>query len=156
MFSKTIIAFSLLVITLPLFAKDDMSEGLAIIQKSSEQKDFVESVANLAKAKDVAAISLLIDEKQLSSDGTSDYINKWLNEKIFPFFENYERLHNYQGYSKAVLDDGRVGVWHYKYIVDANGKRHPFRIAVIRVGDEYQVLDIVVNECVKKRHPICE
>jgi hypothetical protein len=79
-----------------------------------------------------------------------------LETKVYPFFAPYTELARYDQITNATLPDGRSGLWHYTYINSAEEKMLPFRIAVIDTDDGPKILDIVVNECVKGRHPICK
>ena len=130
------------------------NEAMGLMKNSKSQEEFVELVAKTAKSKNKKDFITLIDPKQLPP--SSQEIDEFLDGKIFPFFDQFARIHNYQGVSRAVTADGRTGVWHYKYMVDTTGKLQPFQIAVVDTSEGPKILDLVPNKCTKNRHPTCD
>lgn len=147
---------STLALFLPLHAAAQTSAGIEMrmATEGKKQTPFIEKFAQQAKDRDINAIVAELDPSTLKSAGEAN-IRQVLETKVLPFFANYTALSTYERITNATLPDGRAGLWHYTYIKSADNKQLPFRIAVLDTPDGPKVLDVVVNECVKGRHPIC-
>lgn len=137
------------------FAQSSMQNEMQKLNNGKQQKIFIEKFARQAKDKDTASILAEMDPTTVKSAGEANIVHA-LETKVFPFFAPYIKLSNYDQITNATLPDGRAGLWHYTYIASAEENMLPFRIAVIDTADGPKILDIVVNECVKGRHPICK
>ncbi|PRC91793.1 hypothetical protein [Solimicrobium silvestre] len=146
---------SLLLFPIISSAQSSFENELKKVSNGKKQKLFIEKIAQQAKEKDTASILAEMDPSTLKAAGEANIVHE-LETKVFPFFAPYIKLNNYDQITNATLPDGRSGLWHYTYITSAEEKMLPFRIAVIDTGDGPKILDIVVNECVKGRHPICK
>lgn len=147
-----------LLASLPLIseAKSESADTqMQMIASSQRQENFITRFVQQAKAKDTASIMQEIDPLVLQASG-SETIDNWLQQQIFPFFAQYSKLHNFRNISIARLPDGRAGLWHYTYIIDSQGKAHPFRIALTDTPEGPRILSVVVNQCVPDRHMDCE
>jgi hypothetical protein len=154
--------FLLLVITaffaqLPLegLAQSDFKKQMEMMNLGNKQEVFIAQFAQQAKDRDSAAIVKEIDPLVLKENGEATTL-PWLESSVFPFFARYSKLHTYRNITNATLPDGRAGLWHYTYIIDTEGKVLPFAIAVIDSADGPRLLSVIVNECVKARHPTCD
>ena len=101
---------------------------------------------------DVYKRQTLFDSKLIKDFG-EEQLRKSLTNEVFPFFSHYDKLRNYEQITGASVDDGRVGLWHYTFIVDTEGKVLPFQIAIIDTENGPKVLSLLVGQCVKGRHP---
>jgi len=137
------------------FAQDSLSKEMQRLNNGKSQKTFIEQFAQQAKSRNTAAILAEMDPSIIKSAGQTNIV-QILETKVFPFFSPYIKLSNYDQMTNATLPDGRSGFWHYTYIASAEESMLPFRIALIDTSDGLKILDIVVNECVKGRHPICK
>ena len=130
------------------------TESIHMMFAGKNQEAFIKKFAETAKAKDSPKIIAMVDPKTIPPN-KKEALNLWLTKEIFPFFEHFSRMHNYKDITNAVLPDGRVGLWHYTYIVDDKEKVIPFRIVVIDTENGPKVVDFIANECVEGRHPFC-
>ena len=151
--------YKLILVVLMIFlsklslAETDFAKGHEMMQEGQDQEFFIQKFSEAAKAKDSSGIIAMIYPSSIPPN--KDFLSLLLNREIFPFFEKFSKIHNVKQITNAVMPDGKVGLWHYKYILDGNGKLHPFRIAIINTEDGPKVLDFIANECVKDRHPFC-
>lgn len=136
-------------------AQEDFKKEVRMMSRGEQQQAFIAKFAQQAKDKDVAAILQEVDAKMLKQTGEAE-ATRWLQDEILPFFASFAKLHNYEQITNAVLPDGRSGLMHYTYIVDANGKVRPFVIAVIDSDAGPRLLTVKVDQCVKGRHPFCD
>ena len=137
-----------------VFAETDFAKGVEMMHEGEGQEIFIQKFAAAAKAKDSAGVIGMVDPSIIPPN-KEDALNLWLNREIFPFFGKFSKIHNYKQITNAVMPDGKVGLWHYTYIVDDNEKVRPFRIAIINTENGPKMLDFIANECVKDRHPFC-
>jgi hypothetical protein len=151
---KLILVVFMLCLSEVSFAETDFSKGVEMMREGESQEIFIQKFAEVAKAKDGAGVIGMVDPSIIPPN-KEDMLNLWLKREIFPFFESFSKIHNYKQITNAVMPGGKVGLWHYTYIVDANEKVRPFRIAVINTEDGPKMLDFIANECVKDRHPFC-
>ena len=152
--ARTILSILLLVSSTVTYAQSALQNQLQKAADGKKQRVFIEKFAEQAKQKDTAAILAEMDASTIKSIGEVN-IAHVLETKVFPFFSVYVKLHSYDQLTNATLPDGRAGLWHYTYISSATENMLPFRIAVIDTSDGPKILDVVVNECVKGRHPVC-
>lgn len=131
-----------------------MQKEMQMMKASENQASFIDRFSRKSKERDLDGVYAMLDSVSLSG-GNPDDIKAYLQNIVFPFFADFEKLHNYKQITNATLPDGRVGLWHYTYIVTASGKILPFRIAVIDGDDGTKVLHIDVNKCIAGRHPSC-
>ena len=151
---KLILVLFMLCLSEVSFAETDFAKGVEMMQESEGHEIFIQKFAEVAKAKDSAGIIGMVDPTIIPTN-KEDALNLWLNREIFPFFESFSKIHNVTQITNAVTLGGKVGLWHYTYIVDANEKVRPFRIAIINTENGPKMLDFIANECVKDRHPFC-
>lgn len=151
---KILLTTIALLVSQMTFAENDLAKEIQMMKESENQEAFIQKLAELAKAKDAAAIMALIDPAQMPP-GSEAGLKEKLDKEIFPFFEHFTKMHNYKKVTIADLQDGRSGLWHYTFIVDDEEKVHPFRVALISMADGTKILSLIVNECVKGRHPFC-
>lgn len=139
---------------LPLeaLAQSDLRKEMQMMNQGEKQEAFIAQFAQQAKDRDSAAILKEIDPGMLRENGEAPTL-QWLQTTVFPFFENYSKLHNYKQITNATLPDGRAGLWHYTYIMDTNGKALPFSIAIIESTEGLRILNVIVNKCINGRHP---
>lgn len=149
------VLFFLLLCPVFAMAQSSIEAQLHKVSDAKKQKVFIEKVAQQARDKDTAGILAELDSTTLKAAGEANIVHM-LEASVFPFFAPYVELARYEQITNATLPDGRAGLWHYTYINSATEKMLPFRIAVIDTDDGPKILDIVVNECVKGRHPICK
>lgn len=150
---KILLSVAALVWQLPLAALAQApATEMRMMSQGAKQEAFIAQFAQQAKEKDVAAILKEMDASALKMSGEKA-ITQWLQTQLFPFFQNYSKLHSYTKITNTALPDGRAGLWHYSFIVDADGKISPFSIAVIDTTDGPRILNVTVNECIKDRHP---
>jgi len=155
--TKIFFASTLVLLLFPLnsFAQNSFSNEMQKLNSGKKQKILIEQFAQQAKARDTASIMAEMDPSIIKSAGEVNIV-QMLEKTVFPFFAPYIKLSNYDQMTNATLPDGRAGLWHYTYIASSEQNMLPFRIAVIDTADGPKILDIVVNECVKGRHPICK
>lgn len=134
------------------FAQGDIQKEMRMMNRGTAQEEFIGKFALQAKDKDSATILKEMDSLILKANG-EEASSRWLQAEIFPFFDKFSKLHNYKQITNAVLPDGRSGFWHYTFIVDTDGKVRPFSIAIIESSEGPRILNIIVNQCVKGRHP---
>ena len=91
------------------------------MNQGEKQETFIAQFAQQAKDRDSAAILKEIDPLMLGENGEAPTL-QWLQTTVFPFFAKYQKLHNYKQITNATLPDGRAGLMHYMYIVDAEAK----------------------------------
>lgn len=150
---KILLCIAALVWQLPLVALAQApATEMRMMSQGAKQEAFIAQFAQQAKEKDVAAILKEMDTSAFKALGEKA-ITQWLQTQLIPFFQNYSKLHTYTKITNTVLPDGRVGLWHYSFIVDTDGKILPFSIAVIDTPDGPRILNGTVNECIKDRHP---
>lgn len=151
---KILLTTVALLVSQMTFAENDLAKEIQMMKEGENQEAFIQKLAELAKAKDAAAIIAMIDPAQLPP-GSEAGVNEWLNKEVFPFFEHFSKMHNYKKITNAIMPDGRSGLWHYTFMVDDEEKVRPFRIALIATENGTKILSMIVNECVKGRHPFC-
>lgn len=151
---KILLTTVALLVSQMTFAENDLAKEIQMMKEGKNQEAFIQKLAELAKAKDAAAIITMIDPAQLPP-GSEAGVNEWLNKEVFPFFEHFSKMHNYKKITNAIMPDGRSGLWHYTFMVDDEEKVRPFRIALIATENGTKILSMIVNECVKGRHPFC-
>ena len=151
------LVFCLVLSLLPAWAgaESDLSTELRMMSASEKQVLVIERFALRARERDAQALIAMLDADLVKNTGDAA-LHQYLEQAVFPFFADYEKLHHYKQITNAVLPDGRSGLWHYTYIVTTAGKVLPFRIAILDTPDGPQVLNIIVNDCVKGRHPRCD
>ena len=135
-------------------AQSDMQNEMRMMLQAEKQEAFIAKFAQQAKDKDSAAIIKELEPSMLKDNGEAA-ATKWLESQVFPFFANYSKIHNYKNVTNAVLPDGRKGLMHYTFIVDSDGKVQPFVIALIDSPEGPKLLNVLVNQCIKGRHPTC-
>lgn len=134
------------------FAQDNYKGELQMMSLGARQEAFIAKFAQQAKDKDLTAILKEIDPILLKENGERASA-EWLQSQIFPFFEKFAKLHNYKQITNATLPDGRLGLWHYTYIMDTKGEILPFSIAIIETTEGSRILNVIVNKCIDGRHP---
>ena len=152
MLSRSLLVIVCSVLTFASAVSFAQSTEMQMMQAAEKQKTFIENFAMLAKARNENGVFALLDSKLIRDVGEQQ-LRKKLNNDVFPFFSQYDKLNNYEQITKAQVGDGRVGLWHYTYIVDTKGKVSPFQIAVIDTDDGQKILSVTVGQCVKGRHP---
>ncbi|HRE16383.1 MAG TPA: hypothetical protein PLW86_04840 [Rhodocyclaceae bacterium] len=153
----TLLALCSTVVLFPtsVLAQNSLQKEMQMMRDGEKQTAFIEKVAQQAKDKDLLSILAEIDSSILKESGQEN-ISEYFQKAIFPFFENYVKLHNYKQITNAVLPNGRSGLWHYTYITTTTEEMSPFRIAIIDTTEGPKILNISVGECIKGRHPICK
>lgn len=135
-------------------AQSSIQKEMQMMKDGEKQVSFIDSFAKKSKEKDFEGVYAMLDVASLNGANPSD-VKAYLEKVVFPFFAEYEKLHNYKQITNATLPDGRSGLWHYTYIFTTSGKVLPFRIAVIDGADGPKTLAIEVNKCIQGRHPTC-
>jgi hypothetical protein len=138
----------------PAQAQSDIQSQVQKLSLAEKQEAFIAALANQAKGRDAEAILMEIDPAALKANGEAAS-RTWLQAEVFPFFAAFTKMHTYKSINGATLPDGRQGLWHYAYIIDANGKILPFSIALVETNEGIRIANLIVNNCVKGRHPIC-
>jgi hypothetical protein len=137
---------------LPGVAQADGAEALRMMRAADDHEAVITAFAmNVRDNKDQGVLDAL--DPATIAGASSEQILGMLKEEVFPFFARFARLNGYEGVTKAPVPDGRVGLWHYTFIEDSDGKTKPFRIAIIESSGTLKVAAIEVGKCVKKRHP---
>lgn len=134
------------------FAQSTIAPELQMMKSAEKHGAFIENFAQLARAKKEREILASLDASSINGVSESQLLEAF-KEDVFPFFADYERMKNYEQITKAQAPDGRVGLWHYTFIVDYQGNTKPFQIALIDGEGGPKVLSILVGQCVKGRHP---
>lgn len=148
----TVVFILCAVISKPSFAQTNFAEEMKMMKASEAQTIFIDNLAKMARDKNEEGIFDALDPALLNAQG-KEQIREVIQKQLFPFFSLYEKLNNYTKNTKAQLQDGRVGLWHYTYIVDNTGKTFPFQVAIIDTDKGPKVANILVGQCVKGRHP---
>ena len=134
------------------FAQSNLGTEMQMMKAGEKQGPFIDTFAKLAREQNEKAVMTLFDSKLIKDFG-EEQLRKSLTNEVFPFFSHYDKLRNYEQITGASVDDGRVGLWHYTFIVDTEGKVLPFQIAIIDTENGPKVLSLLVGQCVKGRHP---
>lgn len=127
-------------------AHADLAAEMKMLKSAKMHKPFIENFARLLRDKKEHDILAALDPASIDGVNPAQILEAF-ERKIFPYFEKYEKI------TKAKEPDGRIGLWHYTYIIDSKGNTIPFHIAIIDAGGELKVLNIAAGECVKDRHP---
>jgi hypothetical protein len=124
--------------------------GAAAMKGASEEKT-IEQFARSASEEDVNALFNSFASEPIRATG-SDQLIKFLEATVVPFFAG-AKLDGYSAVNGAQFEDGSTGNIHYMYIVTPAGKYRPFLIALRNENGKTMVMNIVVGQCVKNRHP---
>lgn len=151
---KSIFLLVAIVFSSPIWAQSSIQKEMQMMKEGENQASFIDSFSRKSKEKDLEGVYSMLDSASLNGANPND-VKSYLQNDVFPFFADYEKLHNYKQITNATLPDGRVGLWHYTYIITTSGKIFPFRIAVIDGAQGPKALHIEVNKCISGRHPTC-
>lgn len=130
----------------------DYSVEMGMNATAESQIEFIRRFAVLAHDRNDKELLAMMDPYSVSG-ASEEQVQKVLNQNIYPFFAQFKELKQYEQITRAQAADGRVGLWHYTFIVDSEGNLKPFQIAVTGSGSDMKVLGIDVGQCVKGRHP---
>lgn len=130
----------------------DYSVEMGMDATAESQIEFIKRFAALAHDRNDKELLAMLDPYSVSG-ASEEQVQQVLNQNIYPFFAQYKELKQYEKITRAQAADGRIGLWHYTFIVDSDGNLKPFQIAVIGNGTDMKVLGIDVGQCVKGRHP---
>lgn len=134
------------------FGQSNIGAEIQMMKSAEKHGEFIDNFAKSARDKNEIAVLSALDPSVIKGANEAQ-VREVINKEIFPFFSQYEKLKNYEQITKAPSPDGRVGLWHYTYIVDTQGKTQPFQIAIIDTDSGLKVLSVLVGQCVKGRHP---
>ncbi len=129
-----------------------MKAEMKMMKSADKHGAFIDNFAQLARDKKESEILAALDQASIKG-ASQEQILEAFRKDVFPFFAQYQKIKPYEQITKAQVADGRVGLWHYTYIVDSDGNTKPFQIAVIDTDSGLKVLGILVGQCVKGRHP---
>lgn len=133
-------------------ARADMAEELRMMTAADDHEAVIAAfAASLRDNKDQDVLAAL-DPASIAG-ASSEQVMAVLKRDVFPFFAKFVKLNGYEGVTNAPMPDGRVGLWHYTFIEDSDGKTKPFRIAIVEASGTPKVAAVEVGKCVKRRHP---
>lgn len=130
----------------------NISAEMQMMKSAEKHGAFIDRFAKFARDRNETEALAALDPESIKGI-SEEQLRIAMNNDFFPFFAQYEKLKNYEQVTKAQAADGRIGLWHYTFIVDAQGNVKPFQIAIIDSGAGLKVLSILVGQCVKGRHP---
>jgi hypothetical protein len=121
-----------------------------LMQGVSDEKT-IQQFARLAAEKNVDGLFNSFSNDPIRATGV-DQLREYLVSTVIPFFSG-SQLDTYSAINGAQFQDGTTGQIHYMYIVTPEGKYQPFSIALRNESGKITVMNILVGQCVRNRHP---
>jgi len=132
---------------------NDFSRYAHILGNSSNEEQIIKQFFKHAAARESEqAMALLTSAIQ----GRETLVLRDFNDRLFPFFKDYVKIHNAKTIGTSVFPDGSRGTTHYIYIITQSGEKKPLMVSLRKEGGRSVILDIAPNKCVPNRHPSCD
>ena len=139
----------------PADPAQELHTALQTMKVADGDKAAIQLFAEKAAKADVEALIQTFDPAARRAVDPAQ-MHEYLASSVVPFFKDFRRVDTYETVAQASLPDGRVGTVHYTYIENAAGLKKPISIALIPEGGRIAIVNVIVGECVKDRHPVSE
>jgi len=131
------------------------ARDVALMRSPQDQSAFIAAFAEAARNGRIDALIAMMSPATRKAAG-DEATRANLRNVIAPFFAHSIKLHSEDTVRRSTMPDGRMGVWHYTYAVDAAGKPSPFRIALIAEDGALHAGFVDVGKCIRDRHVFCD